>query len=343
MIGTRIITEGRVPLQTLLPLEAPMVLFVDPSDKCCLECSFCPTSQPELMEKAERPLKSMNFNLFKTIIDDLRYFKTNVKVLRLYGHGEPLMNTQFEKMVVYAKKSGKVDMVDTTTNGIMFYPKRNLNIIESGIDRINISINGLSDEDYLNFTGTKVNFERLVENITHLYENRKQCYIFIKINGDTILKEEEQKFLNIFEPIADAVAVERSMSCWNGFEPEGFIRSEENVGIYGQALEEKEALCCPYVMYSMMINSDGMVSACFLDWNRKLKVGNMFDSSVYDIWHGEFMQAFRKFMLSGLRKHHFYCKNCDQLKKGMPSNIDAYSDALIKKYDFKNIGDTYEK
>jgi len=335
-IGTRYIQEGRVPLQTLLPLEAPLVLFIDPSDKCCLKCSFCPTSQSDLMKQSKRPLKSMNFNLFKQIIDDLQKFKTKIKVLRLYGHGEPLMNNQFSKMVSYAKKSDKIETVDTTTNGICLYPQFNLELIESGIDRINISINGLSDEQYFKFAGTKVNFNKLIENITHLYENRKQCYIFIKINGDTISKEEEQKFLKIFEPISDAVAVEKSMGCWQGFEPKGFIRSEENVGIYGQALE-KEALVCPYLFYSMMVNSDGMVSACFLDWNRQLKVGNIFDNCVYDIWNGKPLNSLRKFMLEGKRRLHSYCNTCDQLKKGMPSNIDKYAKKLYSKYNFEGI------
>jgi len=335
-IGTRYIQEGRVPLQTLLPLEAPLVLFIDPSDKCCLKCSFCPTGDFKLMKEVKRPLQSINFNLYKKIIDDLQKFETKVKVIRLYGHGEPLLNPHFIDMVKYAKQSDKVETVDTTTNGMCLYPQFNIEIIESGIDRINISVNGLSDEQYFEFTKTKVNFKRYVANIKHLYENKKNTYIFIKINGDTISKDDEQKFLDIFEPIADSVAIEKSMGCWHGFDPKGFIRSDNNVGIYGQALEE-EALVCPYITYSMMINSDGMVSACFLDWNRNLQVGNIFDNSVYDIWNGKPLNSLRKFMLEGKRRLHTYCNTCDQLKKGMPSNIDKYAKELYGKYNFEGI------
>lgn len=332
-IGTRIILQDRKPLETLLPLESPLVLFIDPSDKCCLKCSFCPTSDKELMKKVRRPLQVLNFDLYKNIIDDLNQFKTKIKVVRLYGHGEPLLNINFTKMVEYAKKSIKVETVDTTTNGVCLYPQLNLELIQSGIDRINISVNGLSDEQYLEFTKTKINFKKYVENIRHLYENRKQCYIFIKINGDTISREDEQKFLEIFEPIADAVGIERSQSCWNGFEAKGFIKSNDNIGIYGQSIKE-EALVCSYILYSMMINSTGQVTTCFLNWDLSMSIGNVNVDSIYNIWNGSQLNNFRKFMLEGKRKSHFYCKNCDQLKKGMPSNIDKYAEELIQKYNF---------
>lgn len=334
-IGTRIILENRKPLEALLPLEAPLVLFIDPSDACNSKCSFCPTSNNELMKEVKRPLKQMSFGLFSKIINDLEEFETKVKVIRLYGHGEPLLNKDFCDMVFCAKKSSKVETVDTTTNGILLTnPFLRSKLIDSGIDRINISVNGLSDEQYLSFAGIKLDFKNYVESIKQFYKNKKDTtYLFIKINGDTISEKEEQMFLDIFEPIADSVAIEKSMNCWSGFEPKGFVRKDNNVGIYGQQLEN-EALVCPYVMYSMMINSNGKVSACFLDWNLKLNYDDVNTSSIYRIWHGDNANSLRKLMLEGKRKNLPICKDCEQLIKGMPSNIDKYSDELIKKYNF---------
>jgi radical SAM protein with 4Fe4S-binding SPASM domain len=332
-IGTRYITKDRKPLETLLPLESPLVLFIDPSDACCLKCNFCPTGNMELMKQVKRPLKQMNFSLYKKIIDDLQQFETSVKVVRLYSHGEPLLNRNFCDMVKYAKESNKVETVDTTTNGILLMHKFNYQLIDSGIDRINISVNGLSDEQYMSFTNTKLDFKKYVKNIEHLYKNKKDTYIFIKINGDTISEEEEQKFLEIFEPIADTVAIEKSMNCWTGFEPKGFIRHEDNKGIYGQAID-KEVDVCPYIMYSYMINSNGECSLCFLDWSLKMNIGDINNESVSQIWNGYKLREMRKIMLYKERKLHPICSKCDQLLKGMPSNIDPYRKELIKKYNF---------
>lgn len=328
MIGTRIITKDRVPLQTLLPLESPLVLFIDPSDKCCLKCEFCPSSDYSLMQQVGRPLTTMSFDLYKKIIDDLNEFKTKVKVVRLYSHGEPLLNKNFADMVRYAKQSPKVETIDTTTNAICLNEHLSLDIIDAGIDRINISINGVSDEQYQKFTHTKINFQKLVDNITFLYNNRKQCYIFIKINGDTISKEDEQKFLEVFEPIADSVAIERAMNCWNGFESD--IKQNESVGIYGQSLQ-KEPLTCSYSQYSLAIQSSGIVSKCFLDWGLNLTIGDTNFESIYDIWHGKRVNAFQEFMLNGLRKNDLYCKNCSQLTYGQADNIDEYTTEILQK------------
>jgi len=328
-IGTRIITENRKPLHILLPLESPLVLFIDPSDACNSKCSFCPTSNKDLMKQFKRPLKQMSFELYKKIIDDLHDFKTKIKVIRLYGHGEPLLNKYFCDMVKYAKDSGKVETVDTTTNGLLLTPKLNYDLAKSGIDRINISVNGLTDKQYLEFAGIKVDFKNFVKNIKHLYENKKNIYIFIKINGDTIDKEEEKLFLDIFEPLADSVAIEKSMNCWEGFEPKGFQRQEENIGIYGQKID-KAVEICPYIYYSLYIWPTGEVSLCFLDWNRKLLINDITKNSLYDIWNGTTLKLIRSMMLNNQKNP--ICKNCEQLLKGQPENLDPYKEQLLKIY-----------
>lgn len=326
-IGTRIIKKDRKPLIDLLPLEAPLVLFVDPSDACNLACKFCPTSNLMLMQKVNRPLKTMDFSLFKKIVKDCEKFETKIKVLRLYSHGEPLINPNFCDMVKLAKLSNKFETVDTTTNGILLNKKLNEELISSGIDRINISVNGVSEEQYLDFCGRKVDFIKYVENIRHLYSIRKDTYIFIKTNGDTLTKEQEERFLAIFEPIADAVGIERSMGCWNDFKSEGFVKNSEGVDIYGEQISN-EVKTCPYLFYSFSVHSNGKVSFCFLDWNYALAFDNAWNNSIYDIWNGKELRDFRLMMLNDKRKKHPVCKDCDQMIKGQPENIDKYSENL---------------
>ena len=50
------------------------------------------------------------------------------------------------------------------------------------------------------------------------------------------------------------------MNCWYDFDGP---KQNEEVGIYGQPIHEVDV--CPYVFYSMSVNSDGAVSLCFLD------------------------------------------------------------------------------
>lgn len=328
-IKPRIDLENRTKLETVIPLETPFIIFIDPSDKCNFKCKFCPTGNIELMQNTSgRNFGSMDFNLYKKIIDDLKEFEGKVKVIRLYKDGEPLLNKHFPEMVEYAKKSNKVDRVDTTTNASLLNKDLSLQIINAGLDRINISIEGMNSQQYLDFSKANVNFEKLVENIAFFYENRKQCEMIVKINGDIISEEQKQEFYNIFGEIADGVNIESVMSCWPEFELDGINVNMER-GIYGQ--EIKEVMVCPYVFYSMSINSTGVASACYLDWERKLIIGDVNKKSVKTIWNSNKMNNLRKLFLKKERKSHPICKNCGQLTHGMPDNIDDYADELLNK------------
>jgi radical SAM protein with 4Fe4S-binding SPASM domain len=329
-IQPRIASKDRTNLEKVIPLKTPFVIFVDPSDICDFQCKFCPTADRELMKKIPGRNHIMDFNLYKKIIDDICKFEKPIKVLRLYKDGEPLLNPQFAKMVKYAKEKKCSKRIDTTTNASLLNPKRNLEIIEAGLDRINISIEGVNEKQYLEFSKYKIDFDKLVGNIRHLYENRKNCEIFIKICGDTISKEDKKKFYEIFGDIADGVYIEHIMACWPEFELKG-VKVNQEVGLYGQKI--KEVQVCPYVFYSFSINSDGSASACFLDWSKKLIIGDVKKESVKDIWNGKKLLSYQKMFLEKKRKEHPVCGNCGQMSHGLPDDIDAYAEMLLKKIE----------
>jgi len=305
-----------------LPLSTPWVINVDPSSLCNFRCRFCfHACEHQIQQKGLMP-----WELYKKIISDIKEFDNPLKVLRLYAFGEPILNPKFADMIKYAKDAKISETIDTTTNGSLLNPKLNLEIIDAGIDRINISVNGITAKQYLEFSHYVIDFDKYVENIIHLYENKKQCTIFIKINGDTISEDDKEKFLEIFTPISDGIAIENLMSCWYNID----IKSNPNVGIYGQPL--KEVKICPYIFYSYCINFNGNVSACFLDWNQKLLVGNIFNNNLKEIWNGPDLTRMRITMLKKFRNLMPICKNCNQLIAGQPEDLDKYAFELLEKY-----------
>ncbi len=327
-IKPRIELENRTKLEEVIPIDVPFLVFIDPSDICNFQCKFCPTGNRELIKKIKRNSRLMDFDLFKKIVNDLCEFEKPVKVLRLYKDGEPLLNPNFADMVRYAKERGCALQVDTTTNGSLLSPQKNVELIEAGLDKIHISLEGLSEEYYKNFSGYKLNFNKLVENIRHFYEHKKGCIVSLKIVGDHLSVEEKDRFFNIFGDIADNIYIEHVAPCWPKFEMHEVVPNQE-VGIYGQAI--KEVTVCPYIFYSLSVNSDGTVSLCFLDWSRKLIVGDVKTESFKNIWNGEALQNYRKIHLMKKRKDHPICANCGQLSHCLPDDIDRYAEKLLQK------------
>jgi MoaA/NifB/PqqE/SkfB family radical SAM enzyme len=227
-------------------------------------------------------------------------------------------------MVHYAKLSDKVLAVDTTTNASLLNPRLNEDLIDSGIDRINISINGMGSKGYKDFTGADVDFMLLCKNIEHLYSIRDNTVIYIKINGDYLDDDDKKLFTEIFTPISDGCDIEHIMSCWYDIEVD---KKNEDVGVYGQPRENVSI--CPYIFYSLMIQSSGEVSLCFLDWNKKMIIGDMNIESIKTIWDSSFLRGIRIGMLRGIKNN--ICAGCDQLRAGMPVNLDNYADEIIKR------------
>lgn len=328
-IQPRIDLKNRTKLETVIPLKTPFIINIDPTDKCNFQCKFCPTGDRDLMKNTSgRNFGNMDFMLYKKIIDDICEFDEKVKVIRLYKDGEPLLNKNFVDMVKYAKKSGCCDRVDTTTNASLLTPELSLKIIEAGLDRVNISIEGVNENQYNDFSKYKINFNALVENIKFFYEHRKQCEMIVKINGDILTEDEKQKFYDIFGDIADGIFIESIMDCWPTYELEK-VEVNKTRGIYGQDI--KEVLVCPYVFYSFAVNSDGSYSLCFLDWSRKLILGHANNLSVKDAWNSDEMKNYQKMFLKGERKNHHICKDCGQLKQGQPDDIDNFKTELLNK------------
>lgn len=329
-VKPRIDLKNRTKLDTVIPLKTPFIINVDPSDKCNFRCKFCPTGDLELMKNTPgRLFGSMEFELFKKIVDDICEFEEPLKVLRLYKDGEPLLNPHFVDMIKYAKQSGCCDRVDTTTNASLLTPELSLAIINAGLDRVNISIEGVNNEQYKDFSDYKLDFDKLVENIKFFYENKKQCEMIVKINGDILTEEQKQKFYDTFGDITDGIFIESIMDCWPTYELKKVDVNDER-GIYGQEIEE--VMTCPYVFYSFSINSNGTVSLCFLDWSRKLIIGDVSKQSIKEIWNSEAMKEYQKMFLRGERKSHQICQDCGQLKQGQPDNIDDCADELLNKF-----------
>jgi radical SAM protein with 4Fe4S-binding SPASM domain len=332
-IRPRIELENRTRLETVIPLDAPFLVFLDPSDICNFQCKFCPTGNKALMKKIKRHSGLMDIGLYKKIIDDLCAFDHPIKVLRLYKDGEPLLHPRLADMIRYAKERGCALQVDTTTNASLLGPEKNLELVDAGLDRIHISLEGLSDKAYREFSGCDVNFNKLVENIRHLYEHKKQCLVCIKIVGDNLSEDERKRFLEIFGDIADRIFIEHIAPCWPKFEMNHVVPNAD-VGIYGQEIKAVDV--CPYVFYSLSINSDGKVSLCFLDWSRKLILGDLNKESFKDIWNGEALFEYRRMHLLNKRKEHPICGACGQLSHCLPDDIDPYAVMLLKRLEESN-------
>jgi radical SAM protein with 4Fe4S-binding SPASM domain len=329
-IKPRINLEGRTALETVIPLATPFVVFVDPASACNFQCTFCPTGHRDMIRDTGRYQGAMKFDVFKKIVDDLAEFDKPIRVLRLYKDGEPFLNRRFGEMIAYAKRSGHVEYIDTTTNGSLLSPKTLAPVLEAGLDRINVSVDGMNNAQYKQFTGFDFDFDAFVENVKWLYANRGKCEVFVKIPGELISEAQKLDFFDTFGDHCDRIFVENFAPCWPEFDIEAHTGVTITKGIYQQEISATEV--CPYIFYGYSVNADGLVSSCFLDWGRKLVIGDVRKQSMREIWNSDAMNALRLQHLQGKRCENGVCGSCGQLSHCLPDNIDTHAHALLKKF-----------
>jgi MoaA/NifB/PqqE/SkfB family radical SAM enzyme len=331
-IKPRLDLFDRIELKEVIPLVTPYVIYIDPCDKCNFQCKFCPTGDREMMKKTYgRNHGNMEFFKYQMLIDGICEFEDKVKVIRLYKDGEPLLNPRLADMIRYAKDSGCCEKIDTTTNASLLTPSLSLSLIEAGLDRINISVEGINSAQYADFSRFNLDYDKFIKNITFFYENRKQCEMNIKINGDILSDKEKQHFYDIFGNITDGIFIEHAIDYWPTFKQEK-IEINQEIDILGDKV--KEVMVCPYVFYEMAINSDGTFSLCRFDWKRSLILGR--ELGVYvspkKVWNSILLWNLQQLFLRLERDSMFYCAKCGEMKQGITEDLDEFAQELLEKF-----------
>lgn len=121
-------------------IALPRVIRIEPSASCNLSCIHCPTGL------GMGPCGIMSMETFNRALSIIEPIKESVSVVVMYHGGEPLINPNFEQMVLAVKSIG-VKYVKTVTNGMLLNKRRAESLMASGIDAIEISLDGVTIEE----------------------------------------------------------------------------------------------------------------------------------------------------------------------------------------------------
>jgi len=321
--------QNRQPLQELIPLAAPFVVFIEPTNLCNLRCVFCPTSDKDLLRKVGRPAGTMPMKLFEKIVKDLTKFESPSKIIHLYKDGEPLLHRNLIDMLTLLKQARVTERIRLKTNGTLLNPAFNERLVDTGIDWIGISVEAVSAAGYLKVSGVELDYEKFIDNIRDLFQRRRQCEIYAKIVDVNLSQEDKDKFFHDFTPISDYCAIENLMGL-SYSDSKDFMLGTTPDTQDGLPLVEKRV--CPYPFYALSVNFNGSVSVCCADWAHQTVVGDVNKNSLKEIWHGSRMYAFRKMHLEHRRCANRACGNCHYIKT-VPDILDGFEATILDKLE----------
>ena len=315
--------ENRTYLKDVIPLDTPFNLKVEASSICNLKCIYCAHSKKNhgVYEG------NMSMELMDRILEQSKDFPHKFKVMEMFSFGESLCNPNLEDMICMAKQADVAEKINITTNGLLITKERADKLIDSGVDIIRISLQGIDSKGYEKTCGVKIDFERFVENLKYLYDNRGNTSIRMKIADIAIsdIPDGQKRFEEIFGSIADSIFVERIIPMYADMD-----YSVISSNIYDNAIHGRESIkqdeihkVCNRPFYRLRVAADGKVTAACCDIPNDFHYGNMNEERLVDIWNGEKRKALLMMQLKGKRFEHPICKTCM-----IPNDITTEADVL---------------
>jgi radical SAM protein with 4Fe4S-binding SPASM domain len=299
----------------------PVAASIEPNNTCNLHCPECPAGTNELA----REQGFMNPSLFQSVVDQL---SPNLAYLTLYFQGEPYMSKHLFDYISYAR-SRKI-FVATSTNGHFFNEKTVSQTIESGLNKLIISVDGFNQQSYGAYRKGG-DFNKLLEGIRMLTKEKKklksnhpqivlQC-LMLKTNENQ-LKEIKSlgKELGV-DQVTFKTAQFNDFQHGNPLMPKNpkFSRYKSSDAQSPQSSQSSQSFSlknklqnsCFRMWSSVVVTWNGKVVPCCFDKDATHSLGNLKNQNFREIWRGKPADDFRKKILRN-RKGVGICTNCSQ-------------------------------
>jgi len=290
----------------------PIAVSVEPTTSCNLRCPECPSG----LRAFTRPTGMLQNNFFKDTIDQLQ---RELFYLTFYFQGEPYLNPGFLEMAKYA--SSKKIYTTTSTNAHYLNDENAKKTIESGLDRLIISIDGTTQEVYQQYR-VGGNLSKVLEGARNIVKWKKELKSrtpFVIFQFLVVKPNEHQ--LDQVKQIADEIGVDavwfKTAQVYDyENDPHQLIPRNEKYSRYkkvnGQIqLKNSMSNHCWRLWHAPVITWDGMVVPCCFDKDAQHQLGDLKKKSFKEIWNDETYVNFRKQLSKG-RANIDICANCSE-------------------------------
>ncbi|MBV4357762.1 radical SAM/SPASM domain-containing protein [Pinibacter aurantiacus] len=313
--GIKVLSSYYVSKWTKKPIQwgYPVSISFEPTTSCNLRCPECPSG----LRAFTRPTGMLKNDFFKQTIDQL--YK-DLFYLVFYFQGEPYLNPDFLEMVKYATK--KKIYTATSTNAHYLTDENAKRTVESGLDRLIISIDGTTQDVYQQYrVGGKL--EKVIKGAENIVKwkkelNSKKPFVIFQF---LVVKPNEHQIADV-KALAEKIGVDdvwlKTAQVYDyENDPHQLIptiekysrykKNEEGVVQFKNKLENH----CWRLWHATVISWDGLVVPCCFDKDATHKLGSLKDKSFKEVWQSDEYVKFRRDILQS-RKNIDICANCSE-------------------------------
>lgn len=251
------------------------------ADLCNLECRMC-----DFVHSSDTYGQKMPIEDFKKIVQKLKGASIHgrkIDLIRLDGNREGLLYPDIADAVRIVRKEGFRSFL--VTNGVNMTAGMAEGLISAGLNSVNFSVSGITEETYLKFQGYKrpaAQLQRVINNIKTFVEisrGRTAVSVSMLLDEEGGLAEEYRRAVLFYKNIGVGSVL---------------ISSEYP---RKSALGNEEAVGSPNCLSIPLVGVDGQVFPC-CGGTESVSLGNLFSDSTDEIFEGRKMYSLYK----GLRR-----------------------------------------
>jgi radical SAM protein with 4Fe4S-binding SPASM domain len=290
----------------------PISISIEPTTSCNLRCPECPSG----LRSFTRNTGMLDQDFFRRMITEM---KDSLAYLIFYFQGEPYLNPKFLEMVRYA--SEQRIYTATSTNAHYLTDEIARKTIESGLDRLIISIDGITQEVYEQYR-VGGNLDKVIEGTRNVVKWKRKLksktpHIIFQF---LVVRPNENQIPEIIK-MGKEIGVDdvwlKTAQVYEYKNGNELIPLNERYSRYRKqpdgtyTLKNQLLNHCWKLWHSSVITWDGVVVPCCFDKDASHRFGDLKKNSFQEIWQNEKYKNFRKNLLKS-RKEIDICTNCSE-------------------------------
>jgi radical SAM protein with 4Fe4S-binding SPASM domain len=313
--GISVLSSYYVSKWTRKPIQwgMPVSISFEPTTSCNLRCPECPSG----LRSFTRPRGMLEMNFFRRMIDQLA---PELLYLTFYFQGEPYLNPDFLDMVKYA--TSKKIYTATSTNAHYLNDEYARKTVESGLDRLIISLDGTTQEVYSQYR-IGGDLEKVMAGAANIVKwkknlNSRTPYVFFQF---LVLRPNEHQLKEAKEMAkrtgVDGIRYKTAQIYDYENDPNQLVPQHTTLTRYkekpdgGYTTKNRLNNHCWRLWHSPVITWDGLVVPCCFDKDAKHRMGDLKNKPFKEIWNQPEYRDFRRKILKS-RGEIDICANCSE-------------------------------
>lgn len=291
-------------------MKIPEVIYIETTNRCNATCIMCPH------RLLERPITDMTDNVYSKVINDLS--KVDLKNTQLFLHkeGEPLCDKNIIRRISIAKENTNAK-IGLSTNAMLLDENMAQSILNSGLDTIYFSVDGVSVETY-NRIRVNCDYYIVKNNITYFLKLRERLSSNIRVIMQMIIDADNIHEKGDFIKLWDKFDVEfyvKEMHCYLDGGKSSFDKIDTST--------QKSICNDPFRLITVLC--DGNVGCCCWDYNNEYCLGNVMENNLIELYNGEKINYMRQLQMEKECYDLVPCNRCGRIFSN-----DRISDPEVK-------------